>query len=69
MLGGQDGVDEKTEYHSREKTSEIVPSLRVTYRKIYDNDNDGVYNQIDIDDDNDGILDTDECTVFRIHHY
>ncbi|WP_162179429.1 Ig-like domain-containing protein [Polaribacter sp. Hel1_85] len=36
------------------------------YRDIKDTDNDGVPNSIDIDDDNDGILDTVESTNFAL---
>ncbi|MBT8393939.1 MAG: DNRLRE domain-containing protein, partial [Bacteroidia bacterium] len=62
MLGGQDGKDEEAKYESTDAGDPNPPTLRVTYRTVYDNDNDGVYNQLDIDDDNDGILDTDECS-------
>ncbi|QSS98262.1 LamG-like jellyroll fold domain-containing protein [Psychroflexus sp. ALD_RP9] len=37
-------------------------SSNVTFENASDNDNDGVEDFVDLDDDNDGILDTDECS-------
>jgi hypothetical protein len=62
MLGCNDGNEDESKYESLDEGDPDPPTLRITYRTVYDNDNDGVYNQIDIDDDNDGILDTDECS-------
>ncbi|NND24957.1 MAG: DNRLRE domain-containing protein [Flavobacteriaceae bacterium] len=65
MVGCQDGGgDRKVLYDSRETTSGIKPTLRVTYTLDIDSDFDGVFDNVDIDDDNDGILDTIECPGF-----
>ena len=62
VLGSQDGGGNAVvKYYGRTRSTG-KPTLRITYSQAFDNDGDGVYNHLDSDDDNDGILDTDECS-------
>ncbi len=61
ILIGDGATQEEAKFFSQDKGDEPAPILHVTYG--YDTDGDGVFDDIDIDDDNDGILDKLEGLV------
>ncbi|UAJ14026.1 tandem-95 repeat protein [Aquirufa lenticrescens] len=64
LNGFADGLETATESAVYSGTLVYKYALSINYNGCLDSDNDGVGNIYDLDDDNDGVLDTQECAPF-----